>query len=518
MTRRCVPHEDVLQRALRLRLAPYRGQALEIETYDLDAAAFRDGIDLLLRLFGARRPVWRDRSGRTEPGRPVLAAGLRIARELARDLPRGWLRHQRRVRELARTVNREVRPPGDRVLFLRTDHAFDLQAGGSVGHLAGVIGALRELGRHVEVVSSDRLPGVPEDGAFHLVPPVYEPVRNLPELPMLYHNRQLLEYVETHWEAWAPDIVYQRYSLDNWAGPALRACHGVPYVCEYNGPLVWVQKHWGGRGPWFPKLALAVEELNLQAADVVVVVSDVLAEDVAARGVPERRVVVAPNGVDTEAYRPDIDGDAVRERYGLGDAPLVGFIGTFGPWHGAEALAETAVRIEARARAGDEAAAAIRFLMIGDGIRMDAVREILNAGGADHRVTLTGLVPQEQGPEHLAACDVLASPHVPNPDGSRFFGSPTKLFEYMAMGRAIVASELEQIGEVLDHGETAWLVPPGDPDALAGAILRLTEDGALRARLADNARRRAEAEHTWRAHTEKILAGLERVVGGEARA
>ena len=70
------------------------------------------------------------------------------------------------------------------------------------------------------------------------------------------------------------------------------------------------------------------------------------------------------------------------------------------------------------------------------------MRQILSAWRRSRIAVLTGLVPQEDGPEHLAACDILASPHVPNADGTPFFGSPTKLFEYMAMGKGIVASNL----------------------------------------------------------------------------
>src|SRR5206468_9930424 len=101
--------------------------------------------------------------------------------------------------------------------------------------------------------------------------------------------------------------------------------------------------------------------------------------------------------------------------------------------------------------------------------------------------TLVGLVPQGEAPSYLAAADVLLSPHVANPDGTRFFGSPTKLFEYMAMGRAIVASELEQIGEVLAGSHhvgrdgmpptertlarsLGLLVTPGSQDELIAAI------------------------------------------------
>jgi glycosyltransferase involved in cell wall biosynthesis len=101
------------------------------------------------------------------------------------------------------------------------------------------------------------------------------------------------------------------------------------------------------------------------------------------------------------------------------------------------------------------------------------------------------------------------APHVRNPDGSPFFGSPTKLFEYMAMGRAIVASRLDQIGEVLDGDQVAVLVEPGDPGALADALASLLDDPDRRCRLASAARDAAVRHHTWRAHTERIVAALE---------
>ena len=131
----------------------------------------------------------------------------------------------------------------------------------------------------------------------------------------------------------------------------------------------------------------------------------------------------------------------------------------------------------------------VRLLMIGSGPGLAATRRIVSAAGLDANVHFTGLVAQEDGAQYLAASDILASPHVPNPDGTPFFGSPTKLFEYMAMGKAIAASNLDQIGEVLRHGETAWMVPPGDADALANGLARLVQDRNLRATLADAARR-----------------------------
>jgi glycosyltransferase involved in cell wall biosynthesis len=117
--------------------------------------------------------------------------------------------------------------------------------------------------------------------------------------------------------------------------------------------------------------------------------------------------------------------------------------------------------------------------------------------------------------------DMLLSPHVKNSDGSQFFGSPTKLFEYMAMAKGIIASDLEQIGEVLrnslhrdrlptadpcgDESFLALLTPPGDADALAASICFLVEHPRWCARLGANARAEALRKYTWRHHVSALL-------------
>jgi len=282
---------------------------------------------------------------------------------------------------------------------------------------------------------------------------------------------------------------------------------GVPLVVEYNGSEIWMSRHWGRRLA-HEKLSERIELLNLRAADLVVVVSAAMKDEVVARGVQKDRVLVNPNGVDANRYSPDVDGSVIRARYGLEDRVAVGFIGTFGPWHGAESLARAYVKLKA---SHPELADRMRLVMIGDGATLDAVRRILAEGRAAESTVFTGLIPQQEGPVYLAACDVLVSPHVPNPDGTPFFGSPTKLFEYMAMGKGIVASNLDQIGEVLEHEKTALLVPPGDVDALAAAIARLVEDRALRECLGIEARQAALERHTWREHVRRTIEQLARL-------
>ena len=143
--------------------------------------------------------------------------------------------------------------------------------------------------------------------------------------------------------------------------------------------------------------------------------------------------------------------------------------------------------------------------MIGDGIRMPEVKERILEYNLEKNAVLTGLIPQEQGAKFLSACDILINATVPNPDGSEFFGSPTKLFEYMAMGKAIICSNMAQMSEILEHGKTAYMVEPGNIDELATAMKGLVDDGELRQRLGDSARDEVIQKYTWDKHVDKIL-------------
>jgi glycosyltransferase involved in cell wall biosynthesis len=128
-------------------------------------------------------------------------------------------------------------------------------------------------------------------------------------------------------------------------------------------------------------------------------------------------------------------------------------------------------------------------------------------------VIFTGTVEHDSVPVFLDACDILIAPHVPLADGSDFFGSPTKIFEYMAMGKGIVASRLGQIGEVLSDNETALLVTPGNVNELAAALIRMTESDSLRVLLGEGARAAAVQKHTWTHNAERVLQAYESLLG-----
>ncbi len=383
------------------------------------------------------------------------------------------------------------------VLYLRSDLWRGLQAGGSVGHVAGMAEAFRRAGQRVRFLCADPPAGISRDETAVTVVPPPPVVRVSRSAARFEHSFSLARAGAELLREDPPGMIYHRFDEGSLAGVRLSRQLGVPLVLEYNGSGVWIAEHWDRPLP-HRRIFEAIERANLRHAHLVVTVSRVLRDELQQRGVEPHRILVCPNGVDPRQFRPERDGGPVRRRHSLEGRTVIGFIGTFGPWHGAEVLARAAGQV---ARSHPDAA----FLFVGDGPGLKRVREILRESGASERCRFTGLVPQEEAPEYLAACDILASPHVPNPDGSRFFGSPTKLFEYMAMGKGIVASDLEQIGEVLEPGKTALLVPPGDPGALAEGLSRLVADPALRSRLGRAARLAAVDRHTWDRNARAVL-------------
>jgi glycosyltransferase involved in cell wall biosynthesis len=301
------------------------------------------------------------------------------------------------------------------------------------------------------------------------------------------------------------DLVYLRHALGAYAGVEAAQAAGLPLVVEFNGSEVWIARNWGAARAHMD-LFLDVERTVLRAADLVVAVSEPLRAQLLDLGIAGERILVNPNGVDADRFdRRALAGRRaeIRERLGAGeDTIVVVFVGTFGPWHGAEVFARAAAFLP------DDLLRRVRLVFVGDGPRRAATEAVLREGGSIERAVFTGLVPPVETPAWLAAADVAVSPHVPNGDGTEFFGSPTKLFEYMASGTAIVASRIGQIEETLRHGDTAWLVPPGDERALADAVARLARDPALRERLGASAAAEARARYTWDAHVARILERL----------
>ena len=466
----------------------------------------QDAFLLLGALAGARQSIildahggWREES----KGDVLLHAPIRLAWEFVNS--KSVLRlAARELKRLEAAVgrgdhHRQNQPgPSDSqtsIVYLRSSPGPGTQAGGAASHINGFLNAALELGARVALISNDEIAGLGEEKVrLKIIRP--EPFGSSRAAFDIYNNLRFSDDATEVVARDLPDFIYQRYARFSWAGVAAALRTKRPLFLEYNGSEVWVGRHWDR----VDKLDLLAryERLNLNAAARIFVVSEVERQNLLQAGIEPEKIIVNPNGVDVDKFKPGIGGDEARRELGLTlDEIVVGFIGTFGPWHGVEVLAQAITQIPTDSR--------LRFLLIGSGALRARVEDILREAGAANRVRMPGAVAHERVPSLLDACDILVSPHVPLDAGAEFFGSPTKLFEYMAMGKGIVASRLGQIGEVLQHEETALLVDPGNIEQLSDAVLRLARSRELRARLGAAARQAAVERHTWKHNAQTVI-------------
>jgi glycosyltransferase involved in cell wall biosynthesis len=459
-------------------------------------------------LAGARRTIILDAHGASREetrNASLMASPARLMREgaiSAAALTRAGRQLRRLEIAVMRTESLSPRPKKKgtltdktEIVYVRATPGPGTQAGGAASHINGFIKAALNLGAHISLVSNDQIAGLDETATpLKVIWP--KPVGSTRAAFDIYNNLLFTNHATLEIQSAQPDFIYQRYSRFSWAGVEASLRTGRPLFLEYNGSEVWVGRYWDRVGSL--SLLERYERLNLKAAARIFVVSEVERGNLLRVGVEDERIVVNPNGVDAERFQPNCGGERVREELGVeAGETLVGFVGTFGPWHGVLVLAEAIKLLPEKAR--------VRFLLVGSGVLRNEVERILREANVEHRVIMTGAVEHERVPALLDACDVLASPHVPLEDGSEFFGSPTKLFEYMAMGKGIVASRLGQIGDVLKDEETALLVEPGNASDLSEAIMRLTGSRVLREQLGAAARREAVEHHTWTHNAQRVL-------------
>jgi glycosyltransferase involved in cell wall biosynthesis len=464
----------------------------------------------------------------------VLASTLTLVRSSAKGLV-ALLIARRDLEALSRAERSgAIGAPGERkVLFVYGNLWFGIKAGGSVGHVAGVVNALGEAGYHVDLATS--IEPVMVGSRARVIKLHPSGPLGLPFEANHYRvQRDFVSYLKHRVPVRAHRFLYYRISVASYAGVVLSRALNIPLVAEYNGSEVWAARNWG-TPLRFEHQALLAESVTLRHAHVLVVVSEVLRDELVARGLAPERIVYHPNGVDPRFFNPDElsrTNDSFRRLHELPpDGTVVTFVGTFGRWHGVDVLARAIQRLVISELAWLERKK-VRFLLIGDGLKMAEVRSILGAG-TERFVLFAGLVPQEDTPAYLAASDVVVSPHVSNPDGSPFFGSPTKLFEYMVMGRGIVASDLGQIREVLTPAlrvgqlpnnapistdpHVAVLATPGDVTQLIEGIRFLVDNPLWRVSLGARARERALEKYTWRHHVDAILKRIDELSSASQR-
>lgn len=367
-------------------------------------------------------------------------------------------------------------------------------------HIDGLVGALRAQGVGL-VMLAPSVAAAPDWRPGALSAWLSRLRRKLPRvlhesLELLYNlpeGFRLLRAIRRH----RPDAIYERSNLFMLSGALLAPRLGVKRITEVNAPYFQERSRHGGIR--LKRLARWTEEFSWRSADAVIPVTQVLAEIVQASGVPPGRVHVMSNGIDMDLFSGSPRGQDLREQLGWEGRVVLGFTGFVREWNGLEPV------MDLLAAPGSEA---LVLLVVGDGPAREPLEARAERLGVGARVHFTGLVPRIEIPRYVAAFDIALQPAA-NP-----YASPLKLFEYMALRRAIVAPDQPNIREVLKHEGNALLFRSDEPGGLADAVLRLARDLALRDRLADCALATVrERDMTWANNGRRVIQLVQHLVG-----
>jgi len=293
-----------------------------------------------------------------------------------------------------------------------------------------------------------------------------------------------------------PDVLLVRDHLLTASCLVVARRLGLPLVLELNSPAY--ESHlYLDEYLHVPLVGEWMEGLKTRGADAVTVVSSRLKAVLVDRyRVPPRKVSVVPNGADTTRFHPGLMADASLQ-WPLDTGPIVGFTGSFRKWHGTGFLARVVQEVaRTRPRTG--------FLLVGDGPEWRAVKEALTDLG--ERVVMTGAVAHDRVPGLTAAFDVGLMPE------SNDYGSPLKVLEWMAAGRAIVAPAYAPLADVIESGREGLLFPPRDLAACVRDVVHLIDDPPFRLELGRAAADRAAHSLTWVDNARRVLAACEQAI------
>lgn len=329
------------------------------------------------------------------------------------------------------------------LIFYRTNPVFNLTAGGSLGHILGVINGFLQNNINVSFIGIDKIIGInkniktkiihPRKYLFSL--PIFSSMEtSIRNFLIIYNKKYFIDTDNT--------ALYYRPTAFDISPLLLKIFYKIPLIIEFNSFLEWEERNNGAKSSVRTKFISFIENLILKNANLIVCVSEELKNQLLKRGFSSKKVIYCSNGVDVNKFENLKKDKGLCKRLGLNNNKVIGFVGTFGPWHGIDLLCEAIIGFN-KSNVKHE----VKFLLIGDGSMRKFAEDKLSIFD---NVIFTGKVSYQIVPNYLNLCDILLSPHKLPSSEKVFIGSPTKLFEYLAMKKIVIGTNLGQIKEILE--------------------------------------------------------------------
>lgn len=397
-----------------------------------------------------------------------------------------------------------------KILYFSPHPHLNLSAKSGPGtHMREMIAAFRRKGIEVQTCIAG---GESEEQARELIQSGQNPLKTLVKkaIPSLVwetlKDRSLLatdkanyEKLKVHSEKFQPDFIYERGYYLMESGVNLAEEKGITHFMEFNAPYVHERQELSGRS-FMKSRAYQSEKNQVLKTDALVLVSTPLQKyfESVVKGAAQKSIIT-PNAIDPAKIVVDERAcNEIVEKHQLKGKTVVGFVGSIFPYHGVDKLIQSFADMLKSLRNRE----AFLFI-VGSGSILEELKAKAMALGLEGKIHFTGNVSYAMVMNYIHCMDITVLAN------TNYYMSPIKIFEYGALGKAIIAPDQPAVGDVLTEGETGLLIKQ-KPNDLAIAMQTLVENDALRERLGKNFREKVYREHTWDFMAEKVLSGFEK--------
>ncbi len=363
---------------------------------------------------------------------------------------------------------------------------------GQYVHIAEIINAFKTLGHEVFLVE----PKLTSNKEFGTDANMVQLIRD--NVPGFFHEfiefcYAALDFIKLSLQVikHKPDCIYERYNLFLPSGIWVKKIFRIPLILEVNAPLYEERKKHGSIS--LDRLALWTERYVWKNADYILPVTDVLADWVRAEKVAEDKIVVIHNGINKQQFSKKVNHKDVVKKYHLEDKLILGFVGFVRKWHRLDKVMQIIANNKDKNW---------HLFIIGDGPEIAELKRLAKSLEIADRITMTGFVNREDLPNYISTFDIALLPDVVE------YASPLKLFEYMALKRAILAPNKSNLREIVTDGEDIILYDPDDANDFSKQLEILCNSEEKRIHISQGALNTIEEKKLYWTENAKVVTEL----------
>ncbi len=310
---------------------------------------------------------------------------------------------------------------------------------------------------------------------------------SLKDFQLLKHDVRMAAGLKAAIADFQPDLVYERMAYLQTSGVNVAREMGVKHILEMNAPYPEERVAFSGKSVFLAK-ARKAEKKVWKATHGISVVSSALKSYILEKyPKASEKVAVIPNAISPTSF--DQNGDDMRQKLGLNDELVIGFLGSIFPYHGVDTLIQAFSSFRDRTD--------LRLLIVGDGETLGAMKELCSALDITDKVIFTGAVPHANVGSYIRTMDICCMSR------SNWYGSPVKIFEYGLFEKAVLAPDVIPVRDVMS--ETDGILVDDSIQSTIKGLQRLVESEELRKWVASNWHQKVLANYTWDKAATKTL-------------